>query len=524
MNRLIVVDHPERWPLEIPDTEVVAARTYLTSARYVGLKHARVYNLCRTHGYQSVGYYVSLLATARGHRPLPSVTTVQDLRLSAVLRIVAENLEEDVQRVLGKSNGKSAETIKAGGTPSISGPPKNGTPHLASKTLDKKEPPPKVVLPIYFGRNPDPAKDRLCRALFDNFPAPLLRAEFVKVDEWRLSSVRLLSSTEIPESDREFAVAQARRFFERPRRATARPTPRYDLAILLDPHEVDAPSDERAIARFERAAEALELDVSRIGKDEYARLDEYDALFIRETTSVNHHTYRFASRAAAHGLVVIDDPESIVRCTNKVFLAEAFERASIPAPKTMILHRGNREEVEATLGFPCVLKRPDSSFSMGVSRVNNHIELKSELTRMLGASELVVAQAYTPSTFDWRIGLLGGQPLYACRYHMAAGHWQIQKVGPKGGRRYGKVDTLPLDQAPPEVVDLATRAAALIGTGFYGVDIKPTGSGYVVMEVNDNPSVEAGVEDAVLGDELYRTVMRYFVERLEQRVLPQVRR
>ena len=53
---------------------------------------------------------------------------------------------------------------------------------------------------------------------------------------------------------------------------------------------------------------------------------EFDALFIRETTSVNHHTYRFASRAAAEGLVVIDDPTSIVRCSNKVYQAELFQR------------------------------------------------------------------------------------------------------------------------------------------------------------------------------------------------------
>ncbi len=49
-------------------------------------------------------------------------------------------------------------------------------------------------------------------------------------------------------------------------------------------------------------------------------------LFIRETTYVDHHSFRFSRRAEAEGLVVIDDPQSILRCTNKVFLAEAFAR------------------------------------------------------------------------------------------------------------------------------------------------------------------------------------------------------
>jgi glutathione synthase/RimK-type ligase-like ATP-grasp enzyme len=56
-----------------------------------------------------------------------------------------------------------------------------------------------------------------------------------------------------------------------------------------------------------------------IEKEDYGRLAEFDALFIRETTGVNHHTYRFARRAEAEGLVVVDDPQSILKCTNKVY-------------------------------------------------------------------------------------------------------------------------------------------------------------------------------------------------------------
>src|SRR3546814_13790004 len=62
---------------------------------------------------------------------------------------------------------------------------------------------------------------------------------------------------------------------------------------------------------------------------------EFDALFIRETTAVNHHTYRFARRAAREGLVVVDDPLSILRAANKVFLAQLMERHRIPQPKSV---------------------------------------------------------------------------------------------------------------------------------------------------------------------------------------------
>ncbi len=40
-----------------------------------------------------------------------------------------------------------------------------------------------------------------------------------------------------------------------------------------------------------------------------------------------------------------------------------------------------------------------------------------------------------------------------------------------------------------------------------------------VIEVNDNPNIDAGLEDRILKDELYLTVMRSFVTRIEQKKL-----
>ena len=55
-----------------------------------------------------------------------------------------------------------------------------------------------------------------------------------------------------------------------------------------------------------------------ITKNDINRIAEFDGLFIRETTAVNHHTFRFAQRAISEGLVVMDDPDSILKCTYKV--------------------------------------------------------------------------------------------------------------------------------------------------------------------------------------------------------------
>lgn len=480
MTTLIVVENPSGWALEVPGAEVVAARDYLTKSRFTGLGRATVFNLCRSYAYQSVGYYVSLLATARGHRPFPSVTTIQDLRLSPVVKIASEELDLMLQQLL---------------TP------------LKSDTFS---------LSIYFGRNLASRYDRLARALFNYFPAPLLRAEMVLADRWRLQSLRTIAADEIPPTHIDFVTAQAKRFFARPNVPDLKRA-RYSIAILVNPQEVDAPSDAKAIERFVKAARRLGMQATIVGREDYGRIAEFDGLFIRETTSVNHHTYRFASRAAAEGLVVIDDPESIVRCSNKVYQAEMMRRRGIPTPRTLVVHRENARDVGTELGFPCVLKRPDSSFSLGVVKANNEQELKDHLAAFFARSELVVAQEFLPSQFDWRIGVLDGTPLHACRYHMVRGHWQIQVAEDTTKRRYGRVDTLGLEETPPDAVSLAVRAANQIGRGFYGVDIKELDGRFVVMEINDNPSVEAGCEDAVLKDDLYLAVMRTFYRRIEER-------
>src|SRR5690606_33225297 len=124
-----------------------------------------------------------------------------------------------------------------------------------------------------------------------------------------------------------FVIESAQAYFSKPRYTVRKaPATRYDIAILHNPQEAIPPSDEKAMAKFERAAARVGLEPEFIEKEDYGRLAEFDALFIRETTRVNHHTYRFSRRAVAEGLVVIDDPLSILRCTNKVYLAELMTR------------------------------------------------------------------------------------------------------------------------------------------------------------------------------------------------------
>jgi glutathione synthase/RimK-type ligase-like ATP-grasp enzyme len=151
-----------------------------------------------------------------------------------------------------------------------------------------------------------------------------------------------------------------------------------------------------------------------------------------------------------------------------------------------------------------------------VRKVDEEGELRRLLDELFRESELVVAQTFTPSPFDWRVGVLDRQVLYVCRYHMARGHWQIIR-GRGDGVRYGRVEPVPEHAAPARAVELGRRAASLVGDGLYGVDIKEVDGRFLVMEVNDNPNIEAGLEDAVPREALYDAVVEWFRRRLDAR-------
>lgn len=482
MHILIVVNDPQDWTLSIHGVELVGARSYLTEKRYSQMRGVKLFNLCRSYRYQSVGYYVSLLAEARGHRPQPSVTTIQDMKLQTLARLYSDELDKLID--------DSLQPIRSD----------------------------EFILSIYFGQNMAKRYKRLAWHLFNLFPAPLLRAHFSKdSDDWKLQRIAPIPASAIPVSHQAFVTEAATEYFSGPKRRLRRTQMRYALAMLYTPEEPNQPSNHRAIQKFIKMGRQLSIETEIIGKSEIGRLAEFDALFIRDTTAVNHYTYRFSRRAEAEGLAVIDDPESILKCTNKVYLAQLLERHRISAPKTMIIHRDNTDAIIETLGLPCILKAPDSSFSMGVVKVEREEQLGEMVSKLLERSELIVGQEFAPTDFDWRVGLIDGEPIYVCKYHMAKNHWQIIKADGSGDCDYGKIETLPVSKAPSNVIETATRAAGLIGDGLYGVDLKQCGERIHVIEVNDNPSIDAGFEDTVLKDRLYLRIMESFLRRIEKR-------
>ncbi len=213
---------------------------------------------------------------------------------------------------------------------------------------------------------------------------------------------------------------------------------------------------------------------------------------------------------------MIDDPSSIVKCSNKIFMEQLMDELDIPRPKTWIYSSKSFQKSLKDIVFPCVLKMPDSAFSQGVYKANDEVELKKLAEKIFQNSELLLIQEYLPTDYDWRIGVLGNEVLFACKYYMAKNHWQIIKKNDDASFDMGNFECIHPKDVDKKIIQAALKLTKSIGDGLYGVDIKQVGKKIYVIEVNDNPNVDDGVEDLLLGDLLYEKIMGHFLNKCNQ--------
>ncbi|WP_319531610.1 GNAT family N-acetyltransferase [uncultured Cohaesibacter sp.] len=472
---IILVDRLKDLPTVPDGCRVMTVRDYLALEH--GVPGRRIINLSRSYEPLSLGYYCSLLAGARKERCLPEADALLDINWKRIHK----NARLSLQTLLTTREGEDCPSF----------------------------------IEIYFGRTPDKRFRTMARQAFDLFRCPILRINIQQSPSLRIKDIEAVAVHRLSEDAMPQFLTALKAFLKGslPKPAV-RKLPSAVVAILVNPDEESPPSDEKALQCFVEAADSVSARAELITAKDYGRLLEFDALFIRETTALNHHTYKFAKRARGEGMPVIDDPHSILCCTNKIYLAELLKSNRILTPQTVIYDKPRMKELAASLEFPGIVKIPDGCFSRGVHKVSGAEEF-SDLSRdLFRDTDLLMIQEYMPTDFDWRIGVIDGEPLYACKYYMVSGNWKIYEYENDGSVQSGDSETVPISEVPKAVLEVALNGTRLIGNGFYGVDIKETPSGPCIIEINDNPSIDYGIEDAVLGQDLYQRVMAVLVSRV----------
>ena len=104
---------------------------------------------------------------------------------------------------------------------------------------------------------------------------------------------------------------------------------------------------------------------------------------------------------------------------------------------------------------------------------------------------------------------MGNDVLYVCKYMIPKGKWKHgAKLRGKSTVVWGRTVSVEKKDIPPRLREVALKACSVVGKGLYGVDLKEVNGDYVVVEVNDNPSIYAGYEDSMY-PEIYNRIINY---------------
>lgn len=289
------------------------------------------------------------------------------------------------------------------------------------------------------------------------------------------------------------------------------------IACFVEKYNFSDPREAMALQNFKITAEKMDHEFNFLFRKNLVEIPKYDAVFIRATTDPLYTAYIVSKTAWELGLNVVDDPKSIQICGNKIHLYALFKKYDVPHIPTIFLNKDELHhkrilEIFKTFGRPIVVKAPYTSFSRYVEKVACETSFRDIAKRFFRKSDVLAVQKFMPTAFDWRVGVLNGEVLYVCKYMVPKGRWKhgAKRKG-KPSFIWGRTIALKIENAPLKLKETALKACEVVGHGLYGVDIKEVNGNYVVVEVNDNPSIYAGYED-LRSKDLYGKIIAYLVD------------
>ncbi|MEM2546178.1 MAG: RimK family alpha-L-glutamate ligase [Candidatus Bathyarchaeia archaeon] len=289
------------------------------------------------------------------------------------------------------------------------------------------------------------------------------------------------------------------------------------IACFLEKYNFSYSKEAEALYNFKQTAERMGHEFHFLFRNGLTEIPKYDAAFIRATTDPLYTAYVVSKTAWELGLKVIDDPDSIRICANKIHQYRLFEKFGVPHIPTVFVsredfHHKQISEIFQLFGKPVVIKAPYTSFSKYVEKVACETSFREVAKRFFRRSDFIVVQKFMPSRFDWRVGVLNNEVLYVCKYMMPKGTWKhgVKRRG-KPSFVWGRTVSLKRDNAPQRLKEIALKACSVVGSGLYGVDIKEINGDYLVVEVNDNPSIYRGYED-LRDKDIYEKIIKYLAE------------
>jgi RimK family alpha-L-glutamate ligase len=182
-------------------------------------------------------------------------------------------------------------------------------------------------------------------------------------------------------------------------------------------------------------------------------------------------------RLASGGVRVLNPPGALVAAHDKLLTSRIMRLSGVPHPHTWHIAEGMPT---AAPELPLVLKPRFGSWGRDVSLCRTQVELDNELDRLrfrgwFREHGVLAQELVPPQGWDLRLIVAGGRIVGGARRLAAPGEWRTNVAL---GAQSEPTEPPPLARA------LALSAAAAIGADLVGVDLLPTESGYLVVELN----------------------------------------
>ena len=192
--------------------------------------------------------------------------------------------------------------------------------------------------------------------------------------------------------------------------------------------------------------------------------------------------WRARSLAPAYGAAgstVINRPDVIRTCGDKLATSAALVRQGVPTPRTSVAVDADAALAEAErLGYPVVIKPLVGSWGRLVARAESPAALEAliEYKEVLGGPEHKVhyLQEYVEKPGrDIRAFVVGDEVI--CAIYRSSEHWITNTA------RGGRASDCPLTD---ELVERCLGAARAVGGGILAIDLVESSRGLLVVEVN----------------------------------------
>jgi [lysine-biosynthesis-protein LysW]---L-2-aminoadipate ligase len=251
-------------------------------------------------------------------------------------------------------------------------------------------------------------------------------------------------------------------------------TPR--IAMIHGPLRAE---ERLLLAEFERRGIPIErIDDRRVNLDLLASPGRYDAVLGRGVSQ--QRTLHLLAIFDRWGVPVINRPEVLQVCNDKLQTTAALAAAGLPQPATRVAFTPETAlEALDEVGYPAVLKPAVGSWGRLLARVNSREAARSVLEhkRVLGAfhhGTFYVQEYVEKRGRDIRAFVIGDETIAAI--YRGSEHWITNTA------RGATASNCPVT---PEIDSLCRRAARAVGGGMLAVDLfEHPERGLLVNEIN----------------------------------------